>query len=235
MYLPLAAVILLAVLAVWGIAQRLPVRPEARAAALSLLTFAIVLSAALATWLRNGDYRDMETLYRTSIAGRPTAVWPRVLLGNALYARHSVAEGVEQFRAAAQLSPRDPKILTNLGVGLALLNQVGDATVQFALATELDPADASLRANYGRALARLGRRREAAEQLERSLLLDPAQPFVNFDLAEVHAAQGHTADAERYFTTARDLARKLQHADLAQSCEVRLARLRGSSPHPLGR
>ena len=127
MYLPLAAVMLLLVLAVHALSGR------ARWAAL----LAVPLIAL--TLLRNSEYVNGLTIWSESVAYYPDNPRARINLGNAYVQSGQAALGVAQFRAALRLDPNLPEAHNNLGVVEAGLGETPQAAADYRAALRLAP------------------------------------------------------------------------------------------------
>jgi protein O-mannosyl-transferase len=196
MYLPLAAVLVLAVLALW--------RAAGRAALAVVLVLAILLGVATAR--RNEDYRSKVIMYRDVVAKRPENRWGRYDLASAFSEAGDPAEAERGYREALRLDPNFPEAHNNLGGILLQKNQLAAARDQFAAAVTLRPTYAEARYNLGLVLIELGRPAEAAEEEEQALLLNPSLARAHFGLALAQEAEGLNAAAVAHFVRSIQLA-----------------------------
>jgi protein O-mannosyl-transferase len=127
MYLPLAAVILLFVLAVHAVFGR------ARLAAL------LVLPLLALTLLRNAEYLNGLTIWSSSVAHYPENPRAHINLGNAYVNAGQPQSGASQFRVALQLDPNLPEAHNNLGVVEAGLGETAAARADYLAAMRLFP------------------------------------------------------------------------------------------------
>jgi tetratricopeptide (TPR) repeat protein len=130
MYLPLMAVVILAVTA--GDA----LRKSARHAAPVVLVI-VVTALGVRTALRNRDYASSVSLFRTAVEGWPEGS-TQYLLGKSLLLSGSRAEGLEHLRTAATTAPRAHY---DLGVELAADGKLDEAAAH--LTTLLSIAESS--------------------------------------------------------------------------------------------
>lgn len=192
MYLALAPVL---VLAVWG-ARRLAARAGERAERVFGIGVAgLAVGLGLLTWQRNQDYRDVETLWRRTLAERPRNVIAHTMLGQYYDAAGRTAEAQREFEAALAISPRFPVAQENLGEVLFRQGHIDDAIGHYreALASKPDYADAH--ANLGAAFAREHRAAGAEAELRAALALQPENATTHYNLANVLADAGHRPEA----------------------------------------
>lgn len=207
LYLPLAAILALLVLAVFTCRTQIGFG----------LALAAAVAAGVGTVRRGADYRDEVTLWRDLVAKTPDNGWAHVHLGDALVARQEFAEALAVQRRAMELMPQNagPPIsvgiaLTKLGrpadalpyfarglqlkpdnpqghfrhaMALLALNRPAEALAPFAAAVRLAPDYADAEANWGVALFQLGRFDEAVSHFEQLLRLRPTQPDAHYNLA----------------------------------------------------
>ncbi len=204
MYLPLAAVIIVVVLALAKVCR---LRGPAM-----VLSCVVVTGLSVMTILRNHDYRSVVAIWSDTVAKRPRDARARTNLGVALLEAGQVSRGQSACERALQFDPTLP--MAHVGVGRAEL-AAGDTTralTEFAEAIRLNPklpeawfytANAQLSlgqtnaavASYQRAIAAqpvfaeahnnlavallgLGREKEAREQWREAVRLRPDLPEI---------------------------------------------------------
>ncbi|HEX3728886.1 MAG TPA: tetratricopeptide repeat protein [Opitutaceae bacterium] len=224
MYLPLAAVVALAVLAIAAQARTLLAAPL-RIAGTVLLAGGL----ALATRARNSDYRtenaiwsqavgtlpgnarahynlgttfehagaaaEAEAQYREAIRLKSDYAEPHNNLGDLLFQQGRLAEAEAQFRAGLSLQPANAQIAYNLGNALIREGRAEEAIGYLNGALKLKPAYAEAEGNLGVAYAMLGRFDEARAHCEAALRIDPDYAVAHYDLGNVQAHQGRMAAA----------------------------------------
>ncbi|HVH26235.1 MAG TPA: tetratricopeptide repeat protein [Vicinamibacterales bacterium] len=187
MYLPLAALVVLAVLGVsWLLARLMRMRglssERAQLAGAAALAVVVILLGG-ATIARNREYASAVTLARATLERWPT---PRAQhsLGAALVADMQYEEGIRQLTEAVD---GDPGARYTLGVALFQQGKLPEAIVQLreflareSLRIEV-PAAHEL---VGRALRAQGRYAEAGEEFQRVLQMTPSRREVHGLLAE---------------------------------------------------
>ncbi len=199
MYLPLAAVVVLAVLGVHALARRHPpLGPRIAAAFLVLATLAL----GTRTVLRNRDYRDHLTLWQTVVDRWPHS--PRGLndLGIALMKLGRIEEAISRYEAAIGLERSYPEGHNNLGIALAKLGRWPEALAHYEEALRLAPEYADAHNNLANLLSDMGRIPEAIERYERALELSPGVAKTHNNLANALVKAGRIRDAIQQYEEA---------------------------------
>jgi tetratricopeptide (TPR) repeat protein len=176
MYLPVAAVISLAVL---GLYQWLGRR--------SWLVFGVLIGAAMfGTYRRNFDYRSSQSIWEDTVAKWPNEARSRSNLGLILIASPALrAEGIKHLEKAIEISPRDPRPRNNLGLALGSMpGRNADAVVVFSKLVSMAPEFALGHANLGVVLHKEpGRQEEGLRHIKQALKISP-------ELGPAHSAMG---------------------------------------------
>jgi protein O-mannosyl-transferase len=147
MYLPVAAIVALVVVALYGTARRLAVRP--RRAVASVLVLALIVLFTAATRARNRDYSSDETLWRDTVRKRPDNARARLNYTIDLMATARYAEAEAEMRRAIALpADRNTRAQSHLQLGAALCAQgklkEGIASVEQGLAIDANLPDADV-------------------------------------------------------------------------------------------
>ena len=173
MYLPLAAVLALAVgTAVARLGRRsLPV------------FFALAAAACLLTERRNADYRDDLTLWQDTERKSPSSGKAQSNLGLALYNRGRLAEAIQHDEWALRLEPNLPSAHYNLGLALVRADRLEEAAARFREACQCNPRFYPARYELGMLLTRMGRPQEALEHFAQAARVRP-------NAAEIHCGWG---------------------------------------------
>jgi len=129
MYLPLAGLIAIAVLAIGRIPRRIGLP--------ALACIAAVLASL--TISRNEDYQSALSLWTDTVAKCPASARARANLGSALYRAGQKSEAMEEMREATRLNPADPLAHLMLGNLLAESGRAADAAAEYQRAIQLDP------------------------------------------------------------------------------------------------
>jgi len=181
MYLPLAAVAVLAVTggyALWDWAVPRSARRERHfpfsprmAPAVLWATVAVALGCATAE--RNEDYRSAVAIWQDTVDKRPDSYIAQDSLGAALAAVGRTDAAVEHFQRALRLKPDDPITHHNLGLALVAMDRCGEAIDHYRQALRLKDDFADAHANLANALERLGNIKEAVEHYDEALRWAP--------------------------------------------------------------
>jgi tetratricopeptide (TPR) repeat protein len=226
MYLPLAAVIGLAV----GGGYRWLGK-------LSLPVWLVLAAVAgFATVARNRDYRDALTLWGVTVADRPDNARAQMNFGTALSAAGRLEEAATHFAAAAQDAPgfadadyslagallqlhrpADAQVAAEralqvkpdyaeahyvLGTALLQQGQVEPALGEYETALRLHPDFADALHTLAGALAMVGRTDEALDQYAKALRLQPGNPLLHEEMGGVLARLNRVEEAAGHFEAA---------------------------------
>ncbi len=196
MYLPLAAVLVLAVVGVTlPMASPLGRRLRGGLPLLAFFGWSVALAWGILTFGRNAAYATHLSLWSATNADSSGNIVARDNLGLALSETGRYAEAIPQFEAALQLKPDYAEAHNNLGIVLAETGQTAKAMEHFAAALRIKPSYAAAHGNFGLALQGLGRLPEAIEQFQAALRLAPADPRNHFNLGYALRLSGRNAEA----------------------------------------
>lgn len=213
MYLPLAAVVLVAM----GLAQKLPRWVRIGIAA------AVALGFLAATVRRNQVYRSELALFQDTVAKRPGNASAHDVLANRLRDAGRIDEAIAEYRAAVELRPDYSEAEYNLGLALAASGRSEEAIGHYEAALRVRPDDPEAHDNLGIALARGSRPADAERHLRRAVQLQPGYVEAHYNLAIVLAQSGRYPEAiaelraalrlNAAFAPARDLLRRMGQAE----------------------
>jgi tetratricopeptide (TPR) repeat protein len=192
MYLPLAAVITLAVLGGQFVVGRRGV-------------IAFLALAAGLGWIalkRCDAYRSELSLWSDTVASCPGNVRAHNNLGNALYAAGEIPAALGQYEKALRLQPESPESHLNLANSLVQLNRPAEAIGHCEAVLRLDPDSADAHFNLGNALAQLGRMPEAIDHYRAALRTQPTDADVHAALGAAYLKARQFPDAIQEYTTA---------------------------------
>ncbi|HUR56744.1 MAG TPA: tetratricopeptide repeat protein [Opitutaceae bacterium] len=175
MYLPLAAVIILVVTAIYRSA-RTP------GLALSLI---LALAGGWLTARRVDDYRDEVTIWQDNVAKWPTNARAHNNLAELFLKQGRTPEAIVHQRASIRLEPHEVNTHYNLGNALMATGDPEGAIACYHEALRLGGGriSANIHHNLGTALEKSGRVPEAVAQYERALQIEPQHPQANNNLA----------------------------------------------------
>jgi tetratricopeptide (TPR) repeat protein len=142
-------------------AERLAWPPAARIGAASVV---LAVLGAL-TWSQGLVYRDLETLYRDTLAKNPLAFMAHNNLARILEARNDMDGAFEHYAATVRLKPNYAEGRNNYGVALERKGRKDEAIAEYREAVRLDPKYVDANGNLGRLLLNSGHPSEAVEPL----------------------------------------------------------------------
>lgn len=206
MYLPLACVIVTAVLAVRLLLARLErsgrVSSGVVAAALPVLTVAVLIALAVLTHMRNQDYQSELAMWRSVVRARPENARARSYLGDALMDAGEHDEAIAQYREALRINPNLDIVENNLANALARTGRLDEALETYERILARDPRLTHVHLNFALALQMKGRLAEAVEHYEAGLAADPRQTSARHNLGAALRGLGRLSDAEEAHRTA---------------------------------
>jgi tetratricopeptide (TPR) repeat protein len=186
MYLPLAAVVTLGVLALHRVLPR-----RAFLASVALIAFVY----GLLTYRRVRVFADSLSFWSDVAAKVPTNAGAWNNLGIILAARGDQQGAIDRYHRALEIAPEYASAHYNLGNSLAATGRADEAVAQFGEALRFRPLDASIHFNLGNALALGKREAEAAAQFREALRIDPGRADAWFNLADSLVQSGDLAQA----------------------------------------
>ncbi len=199
MYLPLAAVVVLAVLGVHALARRHPpLGPRLAAVLLVLATLAL----GTRTVLRNRDYRSDVSLWKSVTEQRPINARGYSNLCKALDEAGRPSDALAHCDEAIRLEPDLAEAYNNLGKALMDLGRTPEAVGRYQEALRLKPQLAEAHNNLGMALIGVGRLSEAAAHFMQALRLAPTYAEVHANVGILLANTGHVAEAIAHYQEA---------------------------------
>jgi tetratricopeptide (TPR) repeat protein len=167
----------------------LPLPPRTVGAALLLLVLGVL------TWRQGREYRNVETLWRATIAKNPSSWMAHHNLGNELIEQGRLDEAVEQFRAALREKPDHYKAHASLGSALSQQGKFAEAEREYAEALRLHPNYANAYYDLGLLQQKQGDLEAAAKSFEAALRIRPNHALAHYALGVVLRRQKRDADA----------------------------------------
>lgn len=184
-YLALPSVITLVVLGVYGLQGR---RGLMGCAALACGLGALSIH-------RNEAYREVETLWRDTVAKHPRNPRAQNNLGYQIYVRGNTELAAAHFERALQLDSDYADAHGNLGAALFRLGRVDEAVDHERRALEIKPGIAVVHRNLAAALLKLGQYAEALAQAEEALRIEPEIIDAHFHAGSALLHLGRPAEA----------------------------------------
>jgi len=180
-----------------------------------------VVGLGVLTFRQAATYRDLESLYRTTLARNPDAWLAHDNLGVVLARSGRLTEAVDHYREALRLNPNYAQTQNNLGDASAQLRQWDEADAAYAAALRLRPDFAQAELNWGNAWSDRGAYAEAIRHYERALRLEPDSAEAEYRLGSALANTGRLAAAADHFAAA--LRRRPDYAEAEANLGLALA------------
>ena len=201
MYLPLAAVVALAVVNLYAYGRRV----------CWLIFAALALALATLTVMRNADYLDPRSIWADTVAKRPANARAQCYIGDVLAAKGAFAEALWHYDAAIQSDlPAKTSggrsilgdILVNSGNVLRALGRESEAVIRYEAALHVDPDLAPAHFNLGCIHLQADRLPEAVVRFEQALKIDPNYVAAHTSLGSALLLEGRTTEAMVHYETA---------------------------------
>jgi protein O-mannosyl-transferase len=165
--------------------------------------YGVLLSVlGVLTWRQCGMYRDVETLWRTTLDRNPDCWMAHSNLGDCFYKRGHIEEAMGHYRKAIQINPNYYEALSNVGLVLAGQGRWDEAIDNYRRALRVNPDFYKALNNLGLVLAAQGRWDEAIEHYQRAIRINPNSHEVLNNLGAALATQGRLDEAIEYYRRA---------------------------------
>jgi tetratricopeptide (TPR) repeat protein len=185
MYLPLAAVVTLVVLAI----HRLAVRGKAVRPALALVPVA-ALALGWGTFKRNQDYQSELALWDGSVRHGPPNYRALLNRGNAYLALGQNDLAIQDYDRSIALAPRYAKSHNGRGNALRALGRNDEAIRDYDKAIRLNPDFTAAYQGRGSAYEGLGQLDAAIKDFSKAITLAPDSEEAYFNRAKILDGQG---------------------------------------------
>jgi Flp pilus assembly protein TadD len=208
LYLPSAALCLLAGWLFDAYARRIRRALQASVLAASTLVALHVIAAASHTAVWHSD----ETLFAATVEASPRSAKARVNYATVLLERGQSGPAEQMLADAVAIAPVYPEAHNLLGTQYLTRGDLAGAEKAFRTAVRDAPDYAPAIANLGIALRRLDRSAEATDLLRRAIALDPSLATAIVNLALLAEMRGDMAEAIALYSKAYDLDSSLEIA-----------------------
>ena len=177
-----------------------------RSAPLRPVGCAILLTALGAlTWFQCGQYADIETLWRVTLAKNPSCWMAHDNLGAVLFNLGRTDEAAGQLKMALQLNPDDEKAHNSLGLLLSRNGELDAAITEFQKALAILPNYPDALNGLGNALSQKGELVEAIAAFRKLLDLQPNAPQAHINLGNALSQNGELLAATAQYRIAQEL------------------------------
>jgi len=155
----------------------------------------VLVVLGVSTWRQTHTYKDLETLWRDTLAKNPNAWIAHTNLGVVLADQGKVTEAITEYKAALSIDPNSPEAHFNFGNALLHEGDLHSAVQQWEETVRINPDHADAQHNLGRALLGFGKPWEAAEHCQEALRLNPDDAEAHNYLGNALLALGKTQEA----------------------------------------
>jgi superkiller protein 3 len=155
----------------------------------------VLLVLGVSTWGQTHVYKDLETLWRDTLAKNPSAWIAHNNLGSVLERAGNREEAMAHYEQALRLKPENAETHYNLGLALVQEGRMQDAIAQYEQALQLQPGYAEAHNNLGNALLQAGKFGSAAGHFEQALRLKPDYAEAHYNLGLALVWLGREAEA----------------------------------------
>ena len=201
MYLPLAAVVTMAVVGAFEIGKQLfRKRQGVVLGCVTGGTMAVLFS--FLTIQRNRDYNSALSIWQDTIDKWPENFRAYYNLGDILLRDGKIREAAAQFEEALRIEPDDAESHIDLGVVLMALGKSDDAVRHYNEALRIDPHHAQAHNDLGVALAQEDQFEESIRQFMVALQIDPGYAEAHNNLGLTLVRMERPLEAIPHFTEA---------------------------------
>jgi tetratricopeptide (TPR) repeat protein len=155
----------------------------------------LVVLLGVLTWQQAGIYRNLETLWRDTLARNPDCWMAHNNLGMLLSNQGRNDEAMDHYHKAIQIRPNYWEALNNLGNALADRGRFDEAIENYYKVIQINPDYVAVLDNLGAALAARGRFDEAIENYHKTIQINPNDAKALNNLGIALAAQGRFDEA----------------------------------------
>ena len=196
MYLPLAGLVVLAVVGGHHLLKRMTSSPRLVGWVGCVLALMLAVALGLTTRHRNTDYSSRVSIWRTGVAATPRNPRAQCGLGSALITAGQTKEAVDVLRRAIALSPNYANAHSNLATALAAEGAFEEAIRHFSRAVDLAPARPLVHKVWADSLLALGKMDDALVHYRLQIEISPALPDPYNSAASILARRGGADAAE---------------------------------------
>ena len=147
---------------------------------------ALLLTFGVLSWRQCRDYKDVETLWRATIARNPNCWMAYSNLGSYFAALGYADEAIADFRKALEIWPDQSKDHNNLGKALAQKGRTDEAMEEFQTALRISPNDPDTENNIGAAYLQKGQIDDGIAHLRRAVEKGPFRADAHMNLGNAY-------------------------------------------------
>jgi tetratricopeptide (TPR) repeat protein len=147
------------------------------------------------TWHQASSYKDLEILYRDTLARNPEAVMAHNNLGQFLGNKGDHTEALEHLKEAVRIDPDFTEAQYNLGTSLSMLGRTDEAIRAYREAIRIEPDHQQAHNNLGNAYLQRGDTAQAVEQYRIVLGVNPRHVDAHANLGVALGRLGRVEEA----------------------------------------
>jgi len=170
-------------------------------------TLAALICLTFLTVRQSETYRDIETLWRTTIARDPNSWMAYNNLGVVRFEKGQADEAIADYRRSLRLHPDYPEAHYNLGSALLHQGQVDDAIQECESALALLPNEPDAHVVLGNAFLVKNEVDQAIGEYAKALTIRPDDSNAHYNLGVAFQQKGETGRAADEFEKAKELDR----------------------------
>ncbi|PYL15328.1 MAG: hypothetical protein DME30_11615, partial [Verrucomicrobia bacterium] len=175
---------------------------------------AVLICLSLLTWRQSATYRDLETLWRTTLAKNPSCWMAYNNLGVVQFEKGNIDDAIDKYEQSLRLHPDYPEARYNLGSALLHHGRIDEAIRECEEVLKLQPNDADAHVVLGNAFLAKHDLDVATSHYEKALALSQDDYQAHYNLGRVLQAKGETSKAVLEYVKALELEPALTDARL---------------------
>ena len=168
------------------------------------VSFIILAFLGALSWRQSFSYRDLETLWRTTIDKNPSCWMAYNNLGVLQFQKGDLDDAIEEYERSLRLNPDYPEAHYNLGGALLQKGQIDEAMEHSRKALQLQPNDSDAHVVLGNVLMAKRDIDGAINEYARALALRPEDSNAHYNLATALGEKGEFEQAAREYERARE-------------------------------
>jgi tetratricopeptide (TPR) repeat protein len=170
-----------------------------------IVSAAVLMALSFLTSRQTAMYRDLETLWRTTISKNPECWMAYNNLGVIQFEQGNTDGAIDGYQQSLRLNPDYPEARYNLGSALLRQGQVDDAIRECELALQLLPNEPDAHIVLGNAFLAKNDVDQAIREYAKAVAIRPDDYIAHYNLANALRQKGETERATREYEKARDL------------------------------
>ncbi len=184
------------------ILTRVRVSPAGSAVSRRVAAGVILMVLGVLTWRQGGSYRDLETLWRDTLAKNPSCWLAYNNLAAIVLERGEADTAREYYRTAIRLNPDFRQAHFNLGQLLREQGDLGEAVRAYEQTLRIKPDHLNARMNLVSILLAQDQTAAAVEHLEIALRFAPQSDAALYNLGWIYQSRGEIEQAIPFYQDA---------------------------------